>query len=241
MNKKMYVTVQEPADDSLSPWNLDDNCIKENICMVHQRRMNDHYPEKMEEFLKFVDNMVYDFECWLENPLEDRVSFRSFLQNWIEKGITNEELNKWEEALKALSEDEWGAGDEEFFQVFLPLVCGGKWDSYVSTGYSQGDLRIWFYRIDKFDRKELDILSDYYWGGFNELHIQIDDSDKELVNDEDEIPPCSDDYWSAISSNEELDDRIHSLMDEHNIDKENVRVFEQEGYIQIPCFKIYKF
>lgn len=239
MSRKMYITVQDPIDNSLSPWEWDNDYIKENICMMPLRSYNDRYPKEMEKFLEFAENMFYDFENWEETPIEDQISFRQFMEEWGWKELADEELDKWQKTLHDVIGLD--TSDEKFFEILLPLICGGEWERYRSVGYSQGDLRIWFYRTDKYDKKELDILSDYYWGGFDELHIQVGDSDGELVNDESEIPSCDDDYWDTISGSEELDERIQDLMNEHDVDRENVRVFKQDGYVQVPRFEVYEF
>lgn len=239
MSRKMYITVSAPTDDSLSPWNWDNDYVKENICMMPLKGYYNHYPKEMEKFLEFVDNMFYDFEDWEDALDNDRVSFKQFMADWGWKDLTNEELVQWQKALHETVG--YDTSDEEFFTILLPLICGDEWGIYSSTGYSQGDNRVWFYRKDKYDKRELDILSDYYWGGYDELHIQVDDSDEELANGENEIPSCSEDYWDTISGREELDERIQDLMDEHDVDRENVRVFKQNGYIQVPRFEVYNF
>lgn len=69
----------------------------------------------------------------------------------------------------------------EVIAAYLSIKTGKKWDTYDSRGYCQGDYATIVYCPTFYTKKEIEVISDMYWGMGKEFCILFDGEEDNAV------------------------------------------------------------
>lgn len=129
-----------------------------------------------EDFKEVKDNCRYLF-----TEVEDLLSGDSDYKNV--KEIMNDYnipyCPKTAHRLKTLTEVYDNFEDPELIAKYLSIKTGKKWKTYNSKGCRQGDYATIVFCTDFYDEKNIEVISDIFWGMGKEFAIHFNDDDED--------------------------------------------------------------
>ena len=187
------------CDPELFDYRIYEGNVSEDIIVEGNRDYPGFNDGDLKAIKEFINNYnCYDYEVYYDGKIKD-YAYDYLPQKDNGKHLSPSELHQLKQSLDDMD-------DEETILLCLSIIKGKKYRTACIRGYCQGEWCKVYCPVDTTD-KEIDYLEAIYFA--TGVEIEIDDSDKEDIQNEDEIEGFT--YLSTKWNADDIKEEIASL------------------------------